>query len=460
MIICLLIFLIILIIIFCIKEFTINNEIKGGKKKKKARQKKKKKKARKKKKGKKGSSASAPASSSAAEGSKKEASEDLSINDSKITIGSHSLSQILDDDNEHKYLKWLTAAKKQRIQTLLNVFSDYFSFTKSIDKNMEIYERIFTKKPAEYTIADDNSELYKYINYMLTELTTLETETRNLDLKSIDKIIDFIKREKIILSDKNKLIKERGTRIKKYINGSNKMIYIINATISYSDCDVIVNAANESGLWGNGIDGIISCIGKCTESDSKGSEKNPIIQYQYLNRKPTNRLHLARSKFKVIYDNSRIKTGKAKLTLSYSGHHYSHGDNYFSTKFIIHAVGPNYKKTDDTTGDSELKSAYESIFNLIGMSINDNNIEDYCGFIDGYDDKKIIKEKNIHTIGIIPISIGIYSGNRDKQQIVNIGLTEILKNMRDVYIYCYDEKEFNYFNISANNMRLIEYSIA
>jgi len=85
----------------------------------------------------------------------------------------------------------------------------------------------------------------------------------------------------------------------------------------------IVNAANERGLGGGGVDGAISTAGG-----------HDLLE--------------ARKALSIIWDNVRVRTGDARATES--------GD--LKVPYVIHAVGPNL--TDSEQNLDMLKAAYTS----------------------------------------------------------------------------------------------------
>ena len=98
---------------------------------------------------------------------------------------------------------------------------------------------------------------------------------------------------------------------------------IRQGSITNYEGDAIVNAANEQGLGGGGVDGAISAAG--------GPE-----------------LSKARSNLEPIWSNIRIRTGDARTTVA----------GNLKCKYVIHAVGSNLSREKATL--DELKAAYQS----------------------------------------------------------------------------------------------------
>lgn len=131
---------------------------------------------------------------------------------------------------------------------------------------------------------------------------------------------------------------------------------IRQGSITDYEGDAIVNAANEQGLGGGGVDGAITSAG--------GQE-----------------LAKARSKLEPIWSNVRIRTGDARTTVA----------GNLKCKYVIHAVGPNLSRPKATL--NELKAAYTSAI-----------AEAYM-----YD---------VNTIAFPIISGGVFSGNYPLQKII------------------------------------------
>lgn len=131
---------------------------------------------------------------------------------------------------------------------------------------------------------------------------------------------------------------------------------IRQGSITDYEGDAIVNAANEQGLGGGGVDGAITSAG--------GQE-----------------LAKARSKLEPIWSNVRIRTGDARATIA----------GNLKCKYVIHAVGPNLSHPKATL--NELKAAYTSAI-----------AEAYM-----YD---------VNNIAFPIISGGVFSGNYPLQKII------------------------------------------
>ncbi len=90
-----------------------------------------------------------------------------------------------------------------------------------------------------------------------------------------------------------------------------------------SETGAIVNAANEQGLGGGGVDGAISTAGGKGLSD-------------------------ARRDLSIIWDNVRVRTGDARATES----------GNLKVPYVIHSVGPNLSDSEQNL--DMLKAAYTS----------------------------------------------------------------------------------------------------
>ena len=151
---------------------------------------------------------------------------------------------------------------------------------------------------------------------------------------------------------------------------------IVKGSVVYSDCDVIINAANEGLQAGSGVCGAIFQAAGFQELQN---ECNAI---------------------------GWCKTGHAVMTNGYN----------LKAKHIIHAVGP----TDGNAG--KLKGAFYN-----SLIIADSN--------------------NLKTIGMVPISSGIFGFPID--QCADIAVRVILafkaKSLQTCFMYCYNDTEYQEF---------------
>jgi len=161
----------------------------------------------------------------------------------------------------------------------------------------------------------------------------------------------------------------------------------------------IVNAANEGGQGGGGIDEVITKMG------------GPLLIQDRIN---------------MCLDVSRgepcIPTGSAKITRNVKKY------DRLQVSAVIHAVGPNYTGDgSDGQHDEQLKTAYTTSLELA----NSNNIP---------------------NIGFPLLSSGIFSGNRDKREIITIGVKSIIQ-------YCVDAAELSLKEVSIFGYEVSEQGI-
>lgn len=150
----------------------------------------------------------------------------------------------------------------------------------------------------------------------------------------------------------------------------------------------IVNAANESCLGGGGVDGAIT---------SKGGTE----------------LAAARKKLPILYDNVRVPTGDARLTIG----------GKLNASYCIHAVGPDFRSIKDPY--VLLDAAYTSIL-------------------------REAKTHRITEIAFIPLSSGIFSGGEPTKKIIKKGLqtlvNEVYMGLEKVYMYGFKDEEMAIFH--------------
>eukprot|EP00038_Savillea_parva_P000466 m.96291 g.96291 ORF g.96291 m.96291 type:complete len:228 (-) comp10155_c0_seq2:92-775(-) len=133
--------------------------------------------------------------------------------------------------------------------------------------------------------------------------------------------------------------------------------------------DVIVNAANEGGLGGGGVDGAINRAGGAVLEQARMDL--PVVEGD---------------EDEDMYSAVRIPTGDARLTVG--------GD---LPGMVIHAVGPMYFGAEDdfATLDAKLQSAYAAAFDLA-------------------------RAHNLRRVGCALISSGVFSGNRGLDNILRL----------------------------------------
>ena len=128
----------------------------------------------------------------------------------------------------------------------------------------------------------------------------------------------------------------------------------------------IVNAANEGGLGGGGVDGAISRAGG-------------------------ERLHAARLALPEDSRGCRIRTGDAVTTEG----------GALSARFVVHAVGPNYHVMESVEeGDCLLRDAYRASM-------------------------REAKRVGAETVAFSLLSAGIFRGSQSLEKVLSIGVEEV-----------------------------------
>ncbi|MCP5322692.1 MAG: macro domain-containing protein [Candidatus Paracaedibacteraceae bacterium] len=101
------------------------------------------------------------------------------------------------------------------------------------------------------------------------------------------------------------------------------------------------------------------------------------------------------------------------------------------TEYIIHALGPNFTQlpysAHPAQGYADLRITYKTIFEEM---------------------KRLYTSSNVTSIGVIPISAGVYAGSADKTTIFSIMIEETFKAIRSYpylqpELYLYDQTEFD-----------------
>ena len=149
-----------------------------------------------------------------------------------------------------------------------------------------------------------------------------------------------------------------------------------------SETGAIVNAANEQGLGGGGVDGAISTAGGKGLSD-------------------------ARKALSVIWDNVRVRTGDARATES----------GNLKVPYVIHAVGPNL--TDSEQNLDMLKASYTSAVD-----------EAY--------------RKDLDSLAFPIISGGVFRGHYPLKTIIKTAFDAIVgneKELKSIIFYGFNDNE-------------------
>ena len=152
--------------------------------------------------------------------------------------------------------------------------------------------------------------------------------------------------------------------------------------------DCIVNAANQAGPGGGGVDGAIVKAGGDALQDAR--EALPILPGT---------------------ETVRIPTGSARITIG--------GD--LPATWCIHAVGPAYFRYDsEEEADKKLVGAYAASMRLAA-------------------------EKGVRTLAFSLLSAGVFRGKRSLVDVLRIGVETVKKNvyegLEEVHFVAYLEKE-------------------
>lgn len=190
---------------------------------------------------------------------------------------------------------------------------------------------------------------------------------------------------------------------------------------------VIVNAANEEGLGGGGIDGIITQLGGKDLADAR--KALPII------------IPCPNTVHNIGIPNDcnickRIQTGNAVITGPNrpNGHPIQYGRLHVN--YVIHAVGPNYHLTDATSGDILLRKAYTKSLTLA-------------------------TENDIPNIGFCILSGSIFRHNRPLEEIINIAFNAVTTYCRDTPNHMLQEiKLYGYLPIEQIEFEKIKTKIS
>ena len=166
----------------------------------------------------------------------------------------------------------------------------------------------------------------------------------------------------------------------------------------------IVNAANESGLGGGGVDGAIS-------------------------RAAGDSLYQARLALPVQTGGVRIPTGSARIT----------GPQKFGSlkvPYVIHAVGPNFA----TLPPDQLEDGDEHLMSAYAMSMA-------CA-----------QEAGIELLGFSLLSAGVYRGSRSLQDVLTIAVNTLVRQsyegLREVHLISFTAEETEVLLAIVNQLEL------
>jgi len=159
----------------------------------------------------------------------------------------------------------------------------------------------------------------------------------------------------------------KGVRVESVFRLGETSVVISSGSVVKFSGDAIVNAANNGGLGGGGVDGAVNAAG--------GKE-----------------LIMAREALPIIKGNTRIPTGDAVVTI---------GGN-LAAKKVIHAVGPNYMSyRNSNEADEKLRSAYQNSLRVA------------------------VEEEDISSVGFSLLSSGIFRGSRSLDAVLEIACVAV-----------------------------------
>ena len=174
-------------------------------------------------------------------------------------------------------------------------------------------------------------------------------------------------------------------------------LFVSQGSVVHFEGDAIVNAANEGGLGGSGVDGAISNAGG--DSLYEARKALPV-----LGTTPNLR-------------NKRIRTGCAVITVG----------GELIAQWCIHAVGPNYRVSmslglSEDACDDLLRSAFK-------------------------ESMERAREHNVRTLAFSLISAGVFRGVKSVAEVLKIGLDTICDNsydgLQEVHMVGFTESEIS-----------------
>ena len=169
---------------------------------------------------------------------------------------------------------------------------------------------------------------------------------------------------------------------------TNTELIFIKGSVTDFKGESIVNAANEQCLGGGGVDGAITKAGGQKLADH-------------------------RQKLPILYDNVRVPTGDARITIG--------GD--LNASYCIHAVGPDFRTVENPY--QSLDASYISVLREAKMN-------------------------QLKEIAFIPLSSGIFRGSEPVKKVIKTGLEAIVNNtyngLERVYMYGFKYEEMETFH--------------
>ena len=169
--------------------------------------------------------------------------------------------------------------------------------------------------------------------------------------------------------------------------GEARRLVVARGSVLEFSGDAVVNAANEGGLGGGGVDGAVNAAG------------GPVLQR-------------ARRALPVLAGGTRIPTGAARVTVGGS----------LPARWVVHAVGPQYARVAPARGDELLASAYA-------------------------DALARVSEVGGQSVAFSLLSSGAYRGEQPLERVLGVGLRSLVDNaprfplISDICMCCFSEDE-------------------
>ena len=276
---------------------------------------------------------------------------------------------------------------------LMTISQDIINFLYIINTNrFKIYNGIYPKQ------FKNKSDLTPDVISMWQNKIIPDKAKSKNNRERKDHPIELIEKNELEI---NMLLNGKFNIPKKKINFDKSKLILTKEFVLNIKADAIVNTANEALMGGGGMDLLIhTYAGDSLKKET--SELPNVIEGNY-------------------YYGVKCQTGDAKIT---SGHN-------LPFKYIIHVVTPYLKNNGDTDKENHIKS-YQSVLN----------------YIDG---------KNIRSLVIGPMSTGYYGYPMLEAAI--LGINTIIdfmniheNNVDNIYLWIYNETQFNVFNYLLNNI--------
>eukprot|EP00924_Labyrinthula_sp_SR-Ha-C_P010683 maker-scaffold_49-snap-gene-1.90-mRNA-1 protein AED:0.30 eAED:0.30 QI:99/1/1/1/1/1/2/71/256 len=176
--------------------------------------------------------------------------------------------------------------------------------------------------------------------------------------------------------DENSL--DKGVKVFRLIKLKAYDLFLSTGSVLDFEGDAIVNAANEGGLDGGGIDGAINSFGG---KELYEARKNMVA---------------------AVSKGPGIPTGQAKITIPDATNKEARFGR-LKARSVIHAVGPMFFSKYAEDPDTLLKNAYKSCLEIV-----ENN-----------------EEAEINSLGFCLLSAGIFKGRKPLTEVLALGLSAI-----------------------------------